>query len=179
MTTNVGRAIYIVYSLFTIPIMTILISLLSDSFFSKFQKAAENIGVKSVEDQHHLPARDLHPQVGPPKWKICFRKVFHRRPRESYPPTPQAEPERDVERNEIPVVNDDFLREEVLAEVESIKESVDKEVDKELGINEPKSRSMDRAREKEVRRRKKAKTEEGDGSIQEDVERAIEEEREE
>lgn len=46
MTTNLGRAIYIVYSMLTIPIMTILVSLMSDAILSKFQKAAERFGVR-------------------------------------------------------------------------------------------------------------------------------------
>jgi hypothetical protein len=162
-TTNVGRAIYIVYSLFTIPIMTILVSLMSDSVLSKFQKSAERFGIKG-EDQrtkeHELKRRK-------------FRRA--RKP-----------PSGDVETGRIPTAStgDEILREEILDELESLEQHVENQVDTDLGLTEGSSQGEAARNQDNARRRRRVRRARQRGAGQrriedldeEDVERAIQEE---
>ena len=159
--------------------MTILISLMSDTFLSRFQKRAERIGVKrAAEDQRYQDMQEVCQEKGP-RLKLFPRKRKKR---------PQSS-EKDVEQApDVPNVNDDILREEVLEEVESIEENVDKEVDEELGIDKKKAKELDRemghVKGPEKRKGKsperQGRVEEGNDEeiTEEDVERAIEENRE-
>ena len=122
-TTNAARAVYIVYSLMTIPIMTILISLMSDAFLSRFQKSAEKFGVRGGEDQRYIAHRDECRRNGP-RWRYYTRKVFHRRSR----PAESENAEIDVEQGpDMSNMEDELLRETVMEEMESIRQSVDVE----------------------------------------------------
>lgn len=164
--------------------MTILISLLSDNFFSKFQKTAEKFGVKGIEDKQYLFMRNLRKRMPTPKWKVAFRKVFRRKPKPIKPPKESLQ--ADIERYPVPVVEDEILREEVLEEVESLRQSVSEQVDEELGINKATSHQADielqgagSVRKRRKNEPKENPTEDDDESIhEEDVERAIEDTRE-
>jgi hypothetical protein len=179
-TSNAGRAVYVVYSLFAIPIITILISLMADTFFSKFQKGAEMFGVKGGEDQRFLDGQAECQEKGP-RWKHYTRKVFRRRARK-----PRVE--RDVERTgDVPNLDDDILREEILDEVTSIEESVNEGVDLALGIEKPKTKKLEgetsngeRAGNSHVHRRRRrgdVETDDDERISEEDVDRAIQENR--
>ena len=179
-TSNAGRAVYVVYSLFTIPIMTILISLMSDTFLSKFQKAAEMFGVKGEKindfstDKMSVKKKDHDGNIIPESFS-------GRRARK-----PQVE--KDVERNgDVPNLDDDILREEILDEVTSIQESVNEGVDLALGIENPKTKMLEReisngegAGNSHVHRRRRRDDVEKDDDeriSEEDVDRAIQENR--
>ena len=112
-TTNIGRALYIVYSLLTIPIITILVSLMSDSLLSKFQKSAERWGVKRSEPKKKK------------SWRSYFR--FKRKKRK-----PGVSEDIDVEMGP-PVDDHEILREEILEEMESLEDEAENEVERELG----------------------------------------------
>ena len=177
-TTNVGRAIYIVYSLFTIPIMTILISLMSDTFLSKFQKKAERFGTRGGEDARYS---DLVKKGR--RWERRIRRLFHRRSK------PIAEEDKDLESGQSPTnTGDDILREEILDEVQSIEETVDERIDE----SEVEDQKLAPVKEdvKEVddndvigegstgnTRRRRSKKHEDIEIDEEDVERAIKENR--
>ena len=110
--------------------MTILISLISDSFLSRFQNRAERFGVRGREDQRYLGMQGIH-RANAPQWKYYIGRIFHLKRR--------APPENDVEqaqgdRGQPPVV-DERLRDYVLEEAESIQRSIDQQVDAELGID--------------------------------------------
>lgn len=172
-TTNAGRAVYIVYSLFTIPIMTILISLMSDTFLSRFQKRAERFGLKGGEDQRYS---DLLKKGRMFEGRI--KRLFRRQPRT---PTEEA---KDLESGQAQTsTGEEILRNEILDEVEAIEETaeeeipemdeklpsiVSKEVDEETVEGESSDESSTRQRKS-----KKAKGKELDGIDEEDVERAI------
>lgn len=57
-TSNAARVVYIVYSMFTIPIMTILISLMSDTLLSRLIKRTERFGVKGGENQTFIEGQN-------------------------------------------------------------------------------------------------------------------------
>lgn len=167
MNSNAGRAIYIVYSLLTIPIMTILISLMSDTFLAKFQKSAEKFGVKGGEDERYRRSV-ARAKAHASKVKSFTRKLFTRKKstststvdQEQKPSTSSESPslqpareenlengfERDLEKGkgkeEEECIADQALEEEVLSEVESIRRSVDKEVDQEMKLDKTSSRRM-------------------------------------
>lgn len=107
--------------------MTILISLMSDTFLSKFQKSAEKFGVKGEDERY----QDIiaQSQEKEQRGESFPRRLFGRKAEK-----PQIG--KDVERGDVvSTTNDEILREEVLEEVESIQEEVNEEVDSELGIN--------------------------------------------
>ena len=157
--------------------MTVLISLLSDTFLSKFQKATERFGVRGGEDQQFLEGQNHHQEKGP-RWKFYTRKLF--RPRVKKPQV-----EKDVERNgDVPNLEDDILREEILDEVASIQQSVNKKVDLTLGIDKTKVKMAEQERSNgqgnsHVHRRSQRGDVENDneGIYDEDVDRAIKESR--
>ena len=178
-TTNAGRAVYIVYSLFTIPIMTILISFMSDAFLSKFQKRAERFGLKGGEDQRYSE-RARKGKV----WESGVKKLFRRwRRRKS------TEEDNDLESGRSPPTGDEVLRNEILDEVRSIQENVDEEVPEPENGDENKSslaasRELDEDEveggsngESSAHRRKSKREKELDDIDEEDVERAIKENR--
>ena len=192
-TTNAGRAVYIVYSLLTIPIMTILISMMSDTFLAKFQKGAEKLGIRGGEDQrfneHQEPCQEVQE-----KRSRSLRKLFRRRVRKPLrggnietPPPAEVEKDVDVERDvekgeqEIPSVGDDILREEILEEVESIEQSVNESVDSQLGIAGKKHPAEtvdgDLHNEEERKPIDVIEDDDDDGICEEDVDLAIQESR--
>lgn len=191
-TSNAGRAIYVVYSLLTIPIMTILISLMSDTFLFKFQENAEKFGVKGGEDERYSrmkKMKKLREQMGP-RWKYYSRKMMGQKVEKPTFPDTASAVDRDVERGRVERDDsmDDYLREEVMEEVEEIRESVDEEVDAELGIGSGKPLHHSRAERVDggTRRRRPIRFEQdenddGDaddeGVNEEEVESAIQETR--
>jgi hypothetical protein len=186
-TSNAGRAIYVVYSLLTIPIMTILISLMSDTFLSKFQKSAEQFGMKGGEDERYSRMKKLREQMGP-RWKYYTKKMFRRKvEKPTFAATTRVD--KDVEQGRVPDRSeDDVLREEIMEEVEEIRRSVDDEVDAEMGIGggRPLHKSITDRKDGEPRRRRPIRFEDdedggGDaddeGINEEEVELAIQETR--
>lgn len=147
MSSNAGRAIFIVYSLFTIPIITILISLMSDTFLAKFQKSAEKFGVKGGEDERYLGMQKRNRARGS-RWKFITSKLFRKTSHPTDAPTRVDEGgSEDVERQDDAELGvDDYLTEEVMDEVRDIRRSVDQEVDAKL----EKTRSSVSARSSEV-----------------------------
>jgi hypothetical protein len=139
-TTNAGRAIYIVYSLLTIPIITILVSLMSDTLLSSLQKKAEHLGVRSNEDQRYN-ARDAKCREKGPRWKRYTRKLFRgklhiiKEEGESPPPPPEDLGVEDLEAQiKKTTSGDEVLEDEVVGEVEHLERGGSEEVDSELGI---------------------------------------------
>ena len=133
MTSNAGRAIYIVYSLLTIPIMTILVSLMSDSVLSKFQRSAENFGMRGGEDKKYQKKKELKKE--PPKWKDRL-KIFHLKKE------PGKSKVKDLENGGPPLVdsmNDEILRDRIMEEVEEIERKAGEGVD--MGIGDEKEGS--------------------------------------
>ena len=171
-TTDAGRAIYIVYSLFAIPIMTILISLMSDTFLSTFQKKAEKFGVRVEEDQRYSEFVNQGR-----KGKGWIKRLFRGLRR----PTVEA---GHLESGRTVPVEDEILEEEVLDEVRSIQESVNERIHETEGEEEKlASEAVAKELEEEVEgesstRGTQLKKDEGvDGINEEDVERAIKENR--
>jgi hypothetical protein len=170
-TTNPGRVIYIIYSLFTIPIITILVSLLSDSLLSRFQHAAEYLGVRT-EDQ-----RDVDNARHGLKAYFTFR-------RKKEAQSPSQEQDLEMGRPRLPSVGDEILEEEVIDEMEKIEERADELADEQMS-KAGRTRSRERGA---VRRRQLGVTltgtapamerevSEGAGFSEEDVDRAITEE---
>ena len=113
--------------------MTIMISWMSDTFLSQFQKGAERFGVKGGEDQMFLEVLNGgNTQL--PRRK-CYAEKTLRWRRKKRPV------ERDVEREsgrDVPNIGDDILREEILDEIQSIEESVNEEVNSEMRKSKPK-----------------------------------------
>jgi hypothetical protein len=187
-TTNAGRAIYIVYSLFTIPIITIMISLLSDTFLAQFRKGAEQWGIKGNEDQRFLEGQHLC-EERTPRWKKVTRKLFRPRVQKSRSEILEEQPtpmETDIEQGlDVSKVDDDILREEVLEEVKSIQESVAETVDSQLGIGKDQFQNIDQegsssdVHRVHKRRRKAKDVEDNDDEEirEEDVDIAIKESR--
>lgn len=143
-TSNVGRAIYVVYSLLTIPIMTILISLMSDTFLSKLQEHAEKFGIRGSEDERYSRTKkmkELREQLGP-RCNYYTRKILGRKVEKptfldvSPAVDKDKDKDKDIERGRVQHDDsaDDFLRHEVMEEVEEIRRSADEEVDVEMGI---------------------------------------------
>jgi hypothetical protein len=179
-TTNAGRAVYVVYSLFTIPIITIFISLMSDAFLSKFQKAAERFGIKGGEDEQFLEGQNECQRKGP-RWGFYSRKLFRRKAKKPHV-------EKDVEQNtDVSNLGDEVLRDEILDEVASIQESVNEDVDLTLGVDKregkvPESEISNRegVGNGHVHRRRQRDDLENDDDeriCEEDVDRAIQETR--
>ena len=107
-TSNGGRVVYIVYSLFTIPIMTILISLMSDIFLSKFIKYSERFGVKGGDEQIFLNGQS---RERAPKQTQSTRRSFQRKGK-------KHRSEKDIERSvDVSSVEDEAPQEEILKEV--------------------------------------------------------------
>jgi hypothetical protein len=168
--------------------MTILISLMSDTFLSKFQKSAEQFGMKGGEDERYSRMKKLREQMGP-RWKYYTRKMFRRKvEKPTIPATPRVD--KDVEQGQVPNdrSEDDFLREDIMEEVEEIRRSVDDQVDAEMGIGSgrPLHRSSIGRKDGEPRRRRPTRfedDEDGDGDAddeginEEEVEMAIQETR--
>lgn len=134
MTSNAGRAIYIVYSLLTIPIMTILVSLMSDSVLSKFQQSAERFGVRGGEDKRYQKKKEERKKE-PPKWKDRL-KIFHLKKATGKSKV------KDLENGEPPLVggmSDEILRDRIMEEVEEIEREADEGVD--MGVENEKESS--------------------------------------
>jgi hypothetical protein len=159
--------------------MTILISLMSDTFLSKFQKKAERFGTRGGEDARYS---DLVKQGR--RWERRIRRLFRGRSE------PIAEEDKDLESGQSPTTTgDDILREEILDEVQSIEESVDERVNE----SEVEDQKLAPVKEdvKEVddddvigegsttgnTRRRRSKKHEDINIDEEDVERAIKEHR--
>jgi hypothetical protein len=106
--------------------MTILISLMSDTFFSRLQKRAERFGVKGGEDQRYIEERNFAHEH-PTRWKKFTKKIFRRKPKKRHE-------EKDVEQaQDGQNTGDEILREEVLEEVQSMQRAVDEEVGARIG----------------------------------------------
>jgi hypothetical protein len=106
--------------------MTIVISLMSDTFLSRFQKSAEQFGVRGGEDQRYLRTQQTCAEERQ-RWKTYPRRMFRRKRR-------REQADNDIEQGqESSVTPDDQMRNEILEEVESIRRSVDQQVDAELG----------------------------------------------
>ena len=125
-TKNLGKAIYIVYSLFTIPIMTILISLASDTFFSRFQRSAERLGTREEEDHRFQKMQQMARRRA-----IIVRNYIRNllcRPSKSHG--------KDVEKfrtTSAPAgmnVQDEIIRDDIMEEIESMEQVADKEMEK-------------------------------------------------
>ena len=122
--------------------MTILISLMSDTFLAKFQKGAERFGVKGGEDERYIHVRDQRRARGP-CWKYCISKVFRRHPPQGAAAVAEEgvnvgnqgaernSTDRDVERQsaEEELGVDEYLRDDIMEEVREIRRSVDQQVD--------------------------------------------------
>jgi hypothetical protein len=99
---------------------------MSDTFFSKLQKKAEQFGVREQDENYMETVAQREEKRH--RWKFLSRKFSRRKAKK-----PRIE--TDVERGDVvPNTNDEILREEVLEEVKSIQEEVNAEVDSELGI---------------------------------------------
>jgi len=135
-TTNAGRAVYIVYSLMTIPIITILVSLLSDGLLSALQKKAEFIGVRGKEDERLVEKDKIRREKGP-RWRRYTPKFFRRKLKiiKEEEAATQGEPE-DLESQAPEVPEDEVLKDEVEGEVENLERKVTREVDTEMGIGD-------------------------------------------
>ena len=160
--------------------MTIFISLMSDTFLSKFQKAAEKFGVKGGEDEQFLEGQN-ESQKTRPRWGYYSRKLFRRKAKNSHV-------EKDVEQNtDVSNLGDEVLREEILDEVASIQESVNESVDLTLGVDKSESKVPQREISNRegvgnsyVHRRRQREDLENDDDeriCEEDVDRAIQENR--
>ena len=153
--------------------MTILISLMSDTFLAKFQKGAEKFGVRGGEDERYIHVRDQRRARGS-CWKYCFSKVFRRHP----PPGAAAaagegvndgnrgpernSSDRDVERQstEEDIGVDEYLRDDIMEEVKEIRRSVDQQVDAKM----IKRGSTDRRRSSAVARTSEVEVAERNGA---------------
>jgi hypothetical protein len=151
-TTNAGRAIYIVYSLLTIPIITILVSLMSDTLLSSLQRKAENLGVRSNEDQRYN-ARDAKCREKSPRWRRYTRKLFRGKlhiikEEPEFPPPPPPPDDLGVDDVEAQIAKtksrDEVLEDEVVGEVEHLERRVSEEVDDQLGIDPRESSVIER-----------------------------------
>jgi hypothetical protein len=133
--------VYVVYSLLTIPIITILVSLMSDTLLSSIQRKAENLGVRSNEDQRYN-ARDAKCREKGPRWRRYTRKLFRgklhiiKEEPESLPPPPDDLGVDDVEAQiGKSKSGDDMMEDEVVGELEHLERRVSEEVDDQMGIN--------------------------------------------
>jgi hypothetical protein len=168
--------------------MTILISLMSDTFLFKFRESAEKFGVKGGEDERYSRMKKMREQMGP-RWKYYSKKMMGQKVEKPTFPDTASAVDRDVERGRVERDDsmDDYLREEVMEEVEEIRESVDEEVDAELGIGSGKPLHHSRAERVDggTRRRRPIRfvQDENDGDAddegvnEEEVESAIQETR--
>jgi len=153
--------------------MTILISLLSDTFLSKFQKKAERFGMKGGEDARY---RDLLKRGR--KWDNRIRRLFRRRSMLT------MEGDKDLESGETPT-GDEILEEEIMDEVHSIQDTVEESIRKTEGGDEnlasvtedPKELDDDAECESSARQRRLKCDETIDSINEEEVERAIRENR--
>lgn len=143
MTTNAGRAIYIVYSLLTIPIITILVSLMSDTILSSFQKRAETIGIRANEDQRFREQDKACRKKGP-RWKYYTRKLFRRKSKIIKEDVTQAAAAKDLEAQIKKPPEDEALKDEVEGEVENLERRVTAEVDSAMGIDKDESSMIER-----------------------------------
>lgn len=120
--------------------MTILISLMSDTFLAKFQESAKKFGVKGGEDERYIGLQKERRERRS-KWKKTLQEMFGRRSvsdKKSVTPgmtgiEGEGDTGRDMEKQdeEIPEA-DDYLREEILEEVREIRRSVDEQVEARL-----------------------------------------------
>jgi hypothetical protein len=115
--------------------MTILISLMSDTFLAKFQESAKKFGVKGGEDERYIGLQKERRERRS-KWKRTLQEMFGRRSvsdNKSGTTGIEEDTRRDMEKqdNEIPEA-DDYLREEMLEEVREIRRSVDEQVEARL-----------------------------------------------
>jgi len=124
--------------------MTILISLMSDTFLAKFQKGAEKFGVKGGEDERYIHVQNVRRARGS-CWKYCISKVFRRHPPQGNaaiagegvnvgnqgPERNSTDRDVDVERQsaEDELGVDEYLRDDIMEEVREIRRSVDQQVD--------------------------------------------------
>jgi hypothetical protein len=118
----------------TIPIMTILVSLMSDSLLSKFQKSAERFGVKGGEDKRYQKQKPESKKEAP-RWRDRFR-IFHRK-------KTKRKPSEDLEKGPPPLVgtsNDEILEEEILEEVQDIERHAEEGED--MGLENGRAASM-------------------------------------
>jgi len=135
-TTNAGRAVYIVYSLMTIPIITILVSLLSEGLLSTLQKKAELIGVRVKEDERDVKQDKIRREKGP-RWRRYTRKLFPRKLNVVKKEEAVTEGEvEDLESQAPEVPEDEVLKDEIEGEVENLEQKVTRKVDTEMGIND-------------------------------------------
>ena len=121
--------------------MTILISLMSDTFLAKFQESAKKFGVKGDEDERYIGLQKGR-RERKSKWKRTLQKMFGGKSVSDNSSGIQGaggvgdrDMERDiedVERQDADGEADDYLREEILEEVREIRRSVDQQVEAKL-----------------------------------------------
>src|SRR5579859_276430 len=121
--------------------MTILISLMSDTFLAKFQESAKKFGVKGGEDERYIGLQKGR-RERKSKWKRTLQKMFGGKSvsdNSSGIQGPGGVGDRDMERDIEDVERkdadgeaDDYLREEILEEVREIRRSVDQQVEAKL-----------------------------------------------
>ena len=114
---------------------------MSDTLLSSLQKKAENLGVRSNEDQRYN-ARDAKCREKPPRWRRYTRKLLRGKLHiiKEELESPHAPPEElGVEDVEAQIKKtqsgDERLEDEVVGEVEHLERRVEEEVDHELGID--------------------------------------------
>lgn len=112
--------------------MTIVISLMSETFLSRFQKAAEKFGVKGGEDHRFIKREEFRQRGSVPK-------RFFRRKGQRVPPEPDIEMGREAS-----VTGEERMREEIREEVEEERRSIDQQVDIELGLDKADVKVLDR-----------------------------------
>jgi hypothetical protein len=156
--------------------MTILISLMSDAWLGRIQKRAERFGVRGGEDQGYLETVKRMREK-PSKWQQFYRRVFRIKPKSGKSVQIDLERGRDV-----PNIEDDMLRDEMLEQVQTMEQSIDSEVDAELGITKEDAEAAEieeagtsEAGSSDARRRRKNKNESECDINEGDVERALEE----
>jgi hypothetical protein len=111
---------------------------MSDTFLSRFQKSAEQFGVRGGEDSRYIGMQKVCRENGP-RWKYYTNRIFRRNKKG----VTVAEP--DIENGpQSPTTGDDIMRQEILEEVESIRKSVDQQVDAELGFDNANTKALQR-----------------------------------
>lgn len=121
--------------------MTILISLMSDTFLAKFQESAKKFGVKGGEDERYIGLQKERRERRS-KWKRTLQKMFGGKSASDNNSVIQkagvvrdrdmGRDGEDVERQDVDGEEDDYLREEVLEEVREIRRSVEQQVEAKL-----------------------------------------------
>jgi len=120
----------------TIPIITILVSLLSDGLLSTLQKKAELIGVRVKEAESVVKEDKISREKGP-RWRRYTRKLFRRKLNVIKEEEPVTERElEDLESQAPEVPEDEVLKDEVEGEVENLEQKVARRVDTEMGIGD-------------------------------------------